>query len=283
MRFKNKFNIDLFDNQLRKDPKYLLEKNCLEAAWYDQEAESYITQLNNSDGLTLIDSDFEEWFASFFDNDSASFPYDRDYAFFKLFPKLRDTQILELGCGNGCLSRFFIRRDFAIFSIDISKICCGFLKKSEPRSNPLKSCAEILPFKNNSFDIITAFVALHHFNLDLSLSEMNRVLKAGGRGIFIEPLSNSRLLYQLRQLIPVADNESPGGGGLRESELKQKLETHGFDFHIVEYELITRFERLPLAAGFQKFFRKIDYFLFTHLPFLRYFARTAVIEIIKRR
>jgi SAM-dependent methyltransferase len=282
MRFKNKFNIDLFDNPLRRDYKLLQTKNLLEAAWYDQEADSVLDQLNSSGSLMPMDRDFENWFASFFDNETACYRFDRDYAFFNLFPRSRNKNILELGCGNGCLSRFFIRRGFDLSSIDISKQYCRFLKKSEPRSNPLKSCAEILPFKDKSFDIVTAFVALHHFNLDLSLAEINRVLKAGGRGIFIEPLANSRFLYKLRQLIPVADHESPGGGGLKVSELKQKLSAAGFNYHITEYELITRLERIPFAARFQQAFRKTDHFAMSHLPFLRHFARTAVIEIVKQ-
>jgi SAM-dependent methyltransferase len=281
MRYKNKFNINLFDNPLRKSPGFLQIKNQLEAAWYDDEAQGCFKQLSHTKGLMPMDAEFEEWFASFYDNVSVAYPYDRDYDFFRRFPQSRDIRILELGCGNGCLSRFFIRRGIDVCSIDISKEYCRFLKKSESGSNPLLSCAELLPFKDGSFDIVTTFVALHHFNLDLCLPELNRILRNKGRGIFIEPLGNSRMLYSLRQLIPVADNESPGGGGLRVKELKRKLTACGFKYDIREYELITRLERLPLAHRFQGLLRKFDYSLLSVLPFLRHFARTAVIEINK--
>jgi SAM-dependent methyltransferase len=281
MRFRNKFNIDLFNNPLRNDSNLVQAKNSLEAAWYDREAQSYLEQLNQVDPLMPMDRDFEEWFAPLFDDASPKYPYDRDYAFFSRFPRSPQTKMLELGCGNGCLSRFFIRRQFNVCSIDISKEYCGFIKKSEPRAVPLKSCAEILPFKDKTFDIVTAFMALHHFNLKLSLSEIHRVLKDDGRGIFIEPLGNSRLLYRFRQLIPVADNESPGGGGLRLSELKEELKRVGFNYDIAEFELFTRLERLPSARRFQQSLRKSDHFILSKLPFLKYFARTAVIEIRK--
>jgi SAM-dependent methyltransferase len=281
MRFRNKFNINLFDNPLRRDPNLVLAKNSLESAWYDQEARLYIDQLNQADQLMPLDRDFEIWFGPLFDDSSKIYPYDRDYAFFSLFPKSCQATVLDLGCGNGCLSRFLIRRHFDVYSIDISREYCIFIGKSEPRSLPLKSCAEILPFKDKSFDIVTAFVALHHFNLKLALSEMYRVLKDDGRGIFVEPLGNSRLFYLLRQLVPVADKESPGGGGLKMRELKRELTSIGFRFRITEFELFTRLERLPFARRFQQNLRKSDHFFLSKLPFLRYFARTAVIEIRK--
>lgn len=281
MRYKNKFGINLFDNPLRKNSGNLQIKNQLEAAWYDDEAQSCFEQLSKATGLMPMDAEFEEWFAAFFDNPSMSRPYDRDYAFFSRFPKSKNIRMLELGSGNGCLSRFFVRRGIEVCSIDISREYCRFLKKSESGSNPLQSCAEVLPFKDGSFDIVTTFVALHHFNLDLCLPEINRILKDDGRGIFIEPLGNSRLLYNLRQLIPVADNESPGGGGLRTKELKRKLTACGFNYEIREYEFVTRLERLPLVHKFQDSLRKLDYFLISLMPFLRHFARTVVIEIRK--
>jgi SAM-dependent methyltransferase len=283
MRFKNKLNINLFDNPLRRDPNLLEKKNLLEAAWYDEEALIFQEQLNQASGLIPIDRDFEKWFAGFYDNKSEKQLFDRDFAFFSLFPKSRNSKILELGSGNGCLSRFFIRRGFEVSSIDVSAAYCHFLKKSEPRSNPIKSCAEILPFRDKSFDIVTAFVALHHFNLDLCLPEIKRILTDGGRGIFIEPLGNSRFLYKLRQFIPIADNESPGGGALRANDLRRKLDATGFDYHITEYELITRIERLPLMRKLQPALRKTDCFILSNFPLLRYYARTAVIEIIKSR
>jgi hypothetical protein len=66
-------------------------------------------------------------------------------------------------------------------------------------------------------------------------------------------------------------------------ELRRKLNAIGFDYRITEYELLTRVERVPLMARFQPTLRRIDYFILSKLPFLRHFARTAVIEIRKNR
>ena len=101
-------------------------------------------------------------------------------------------------------------------------------------------------------------------------------------GIFIEPLSNSEFLYKIRQLLPLADNESPGGGGLIRAELANELERVGFEYKIREFELLTRLERLPMLARFQKGLRKIDHQILSKLPSLRKFARTIILEIRKK-
>ena len=282
MRYKNKFGINLFNNVLKRDSKLLDEKNSLEAVWYDAEAQDYLGQLKCSPGLMPMDRDFEKWFAAFVDSPRQYLAFDKDSVFFNAFPDFKCLRVLELGSGNGCLSRFFLRRDAEVISIDLSRNYGKFLKQSHNRSSPLVSCAERLPFKDKGFDIITSFVSLHHFNLDLCLAEIYRVLKDDGRGIFIEPLSDSRFLYQLRQIIPVADNESPGGGGLQSVELKNKLTQAGFDYSIKKFELFSRLERLPFCSRFQNHLRRLDYFLLRFFPFLGRFARNIVIEIKKR-
>jgi SAM-dependent methyltransferase len=267
---------------MKRKPELLETKNRLESTWYDDEARDLLSRKENLQSLLPLDDDFEKWFASFYDNPDESQRFDRDYVFFNTFGDIRGLRILELGFGNGCLSRFLIRRGGDVCSIDLSMEYCHILAGSEAASMPLRSCAEILPFKNESFDIVTAFVALHHFNLEMSFSEIKRVLKPGGRGIFMEPLLNSKMLYMLRQLIPIKDNESPGGGGMKLAELQELFGKYEFSSVIGEFEFITRLERLGVLSKLQRAFRKVDYFLLAGIPFLRKFARTAVIEISKK-
>ena len=205
---------------MKRKPELLETKNRLESSWYDDEARELLSQTGGPPNLLPLDNDFEKWFAGFYDNPDESQRFDRDYVFFNAFGNVRGLKILELGFGNGCLSRFLIRQGGDVCSIDLSRQYCRILAGSEPTSKPVLACAEILPFKNDSFDIVTAFVALHHFNLEMSLSEIKRILKPGGHGVFMEPLQNSKMLYMLRQIIPIKDNESPGGGGLKEVELR---------------------------------------------------------------
>jgi SAM-dependent methyltransferase len=282
MRYRNKFNINLYNNPYKKTPELLSQKNTLEAQWYDKEAEEYFKQLNNSGELMLMDKEHEDWFAFFYDQPSDTFIYDKNYNYFERLPRQKPQRMLELGSGNGTMSRFFLRRGIDVFSVDISPKACLFLARSDPRSLPLDSCSEILPFKDESFDVVTSFLALHHFNLRLSFKEIWRVLKNDGVGVFIEPMCNSELFYKLRQLIPIPDNESPGGGGINKSELVKELEKVGFDYKMREFELLTRIERLPFFSRFQDWLRKIDYFILSRFPSLRRFARVIVLEIRKK-
>ncbi len=281
MRFRNKHNINLYENHLKKNADLLDTKNRLESKWYDDEARDLRAQLKYLPGLMPVDGDFEGWFAQFYDSPNPDQRFDRDYAFFISFGDVDGLRILELGSGNGCLSRFFIRRGANVCSIDLSLEYGRILACSEPRSMPMRSCAEILPFKDGAFDIVTAFVALHHFNLELAVPEIKRVLKPGGRGIFMEPLMDSRTLYYLRQMIPIKDNESPGGGGLKVAEVREAFGNNGLCCNIREFEFITRLERLPGLSRFQRASRKFDFMLFNIIPYLKKFARTAVIEIAK--
>jgi SAM-dependent methyltransferase len=281
MRFRNRYNINLYENPLKRDTASLKKKNQLEAEWYDIEAEAAFSQISAATGLLPMDAEFEDWFAAFYDNPYDKFHYDRDWAYFSSFSHGKSLKFLELGFGNGCLSRFFLRRGIDVYSNEISANYAKFLMNTNPVARAVRSCAEILPYKDSSFDLVATFLALHHFNLELSLSEIYRVLKPGGKGVFMEPLLNSKILYLLRQLLPISDNESPGGGGINSAELRMKLEAAGFRYRIREYELLTRLERIPFLHRFQKALRKIDNSIFSTLPIMRHFARTTVIEIFK--
>jgi SAM-dependent methyltransferase len=281
MRFRNRYNINLYANPLKRDSASLDNKNRLEAEWYDDEADAAFSQISIPFGSLPMDTEFEDWFGEFYDNPTDKFPYDRDWAYFSAFSHGKDLKFLELGFGNGCLSRFFLRRGIDVYSNEISMKYSLFLMSTNHDAKAVRSCAEILPYKDNSFDLVATFLALHHFNLDLSLEEIYRVLKPGGKAVFMEPLLNSKILYLVRQFIPVSDNESAGGGGINSVELQRKLKAIGFRYRIREYELLTRLERIPVLNKFQRTLRKIDYAILLNLPFLRHLARTTVIEIFK--
>jgi len=155
------------------------------------------------------------------------------------------------------------------------------LRESDSRSQPIKACGEILPFKDESFDIVTSQAALHHLNADLALAEIKRVLKPDGLAVFLEPLYNSKMLYKVRQLIPIDDNESPGGGGFRKKELISILNKHGLNYSIEEFELFTRLERLIPSPRVQIRLKKLDRRILKLFPPLKYFARTIVLSFRK--
>jgi SAM-dependent methyltransferase len=281
MRYRNRYNVNLLANPLKNDPALLARKNELESKWYDREAELYFAQLSKTGELIAMDADYESWFGYYYDNPDTIAGYDRNSRFFGLLSQKHDPHVLDLGCGDGCLSRFLLRRGKHVVSVDISIKVCRFLRESDSRSQPIKACGEILPFKDESFDIVTSQAALHHLNADLGLAEIKRVLKPDGLAVFLEPLYNSKMLYKVRQLIPIDDNESPGGGGFRKKELISILNKHGLNYCIEEFELFTRLERLMPSPKIQTRLKKLDRRILKHFPLLNYFARTIVLSFRK--
>ena len=281
MRYRNKYNINFFKNPYKRDPDLLEKKNQMEAAWYDEEIQKLFPQIRNDGKLMELDRDFQKSYGSAFDDYSNKDLYDRNLYFLSLIPRERGIDVLELGAGNGILTRFLARKGFSVISIDVSQAASKFMRLSSPNSSPVRACAEMLPFKSKSFDVVTSLVSLHHFNLKMCLKEVMRVLKPGGTGVFMDPVANSELLYKLRQIIPLPDRESPGGGALVLKEIVREIEAAGFKYEIKEFELVSRLDRFQFVAKFQDRLRKFDFGLMNLFPFLKRFARMIVIRITK--
>ena len=66
-------------------------------------------------------------------------------------------------------------------------------------------------FKDSSFDIVYGTGILHHLNIKICLEEIHRILKPGGRLLFIEPLGTNPLINIYRRLTPLSrsDDEHP--------------------------------------------------------------------------
>ena len=109
--------------------------------------------------------------------------------------ELDGKKILELGCGTADITRA-IATDGAnrhITALEVDEIQHRYHLSIEDLSNVefIKSGAEDIPCPDNSFDIVMMFKSLHHVPLDQmerSLQEIKRVLKAGGLAYISEPI-----------------------------------------------------------------------------------------------
>jgi len=105
----------------------------------------------------------------------------------KYFPKT--GKILDLGAGQGQDSRYFAELGYEVSSTDL---CEEALKISKKRSKEKKfdiSFQEldlskgILPYKDESFDVVYASLSLHYFDDEITeklFSEIRRVLRSDG-------------------------------------------------------------------------------------------------------
>ena len=97
---------------------------------------------------------------------------------------------LDLGCGDGHLTSILIghvgSRD--LVGIDIDTKESSIARKRGIYRQVLTGTANRLPFENSTFDFVFSNSVLEHLeNIDLSLSEVARVLRCGGRFLFTVP------------------------------------------------------------------------------------------------
>jgi len=117
-------------------------------------------------------------------------------SFLDEFPK---TNILELGCGTGYWSKWFVELGFSVYGIDIAD---KMLQKA--RSKELQNCEFVnmsmteLEFEDNSIENIIAITSLEFSSdLDETFSEIKRVLKPNGN--FVAAVLNSNSVIGLNK------------------------------------------------------------------------------------
>jgi len=108
-----------------------------------------------------------------------------------------EGRLLDVGCGLGFFLRRIIQEEKATietFGLDISEFALKEIRKAIGKENIVLVCAsaEMIPFKNQSFDCITAFDLVEHLkNPNLFFCEARRVLQYNGILIITTPNVNS--------------------------------------------------------------------------------------------
>jgi SAM-dependent methyltransferase len=141
------------------------------------------------------------------------------------------------------------------------------------------------PFPDDSFDIVMGGSILLHLELDRALSEIRRVLRPGGRGVFVEPLAGNPLLRLGRMLTRSTETEV----GHKFTEAEWALCARHFpEFEHVERELCT-IPLMPLnlllPVGAQERLARhvwaLDERLMARFPGLRKYARITFLILKK--
>lgn len=119
--------------------------------------------------------------------------------------------VLDYGCGPGYLTNELLDRGAVhVTGIDISE---GEIEEAHrravadgvaDRASHLVADAHAMPFEDDAFDLIVGDSILHHLELEQALREIRRVLRPGGRAVFMEPLWHSPILRLGRALTPAA-------------------------------------------------------------------------------
>ena len=104
------------------------------------------------------------------------------------------ADVLEVGCGQGHLTRALAERGIDVVGIDANPHAETVANTSRVRCMR----AEALDFEDESFDFVVSVHAIEHIpELGGALAEIARVLRPGGKAIFIYPAEPIMGLYAI--------------------------------------------------------------------------------------
>jgi ubiquinone/menaquinone biosynthesis C-methylase UbiE len=119
--------------------------------------------------------------------------------------------VLDYGCGPGYLAKHLIEEGAkSVTGIDVSDAEIERARERVQEEGVADKCrflvedAHHMSFPDDSFDVIVGDSILHHLELRQALLEIRRVLRPGGRAVFLEPLWHNPLLRLGRALTPSA-------------------------------------------------------------------------------
>jgi ubiquinone/menaquinone biosynthesis C-methylase UbiE len=128
---------------------------------------------------------------------------------------LRGKRVLELGSGAGEGAVYFALQGADVVATDISQGMLDVAQRLAAHHGVSiqtdKLPAEALSYDDESFDVIYGNGVLHHVDFRKAVAEAARVLKPGGKAVFIEPLSYNPVINVYRHIAKTVrtDDERP--------------------------------------------------------------------------
>ena len=198
-------------------------------------------------------------------------------------------RVLEVGCGSGKLTAMIAKNGTHAYAFDLSPVSANVAQKRAELNDVADrviisvAAGEDLPYANESFDIVFGRAILHHLDVNLAGSEIYRVLKPGGKAVFIEPMGMNPVLNFVRDHVPYP-NKNPVGEDqpLNYKQIRQwGMPYERFKIH--EVHLLGMIER---AMGYRFKVRmgllhRLDRLILRTMPFMGRFYRYVVLFMEK--
>jgi len=138
----------------------------------------------------------------------------------------KNYTVMDIGCGDGYISRAVARSVNNVIAVDISREMLKSLEEKAKGSGieniqTIESDGQDVPVEDGSIDIIFASMYLHHIEEpDIAVKEMRRLLKPGGM-VFLADFhehNNTELIEKMHDLWP----------GFKTETLKKLFKKNGF-------------------------------------------------------
>lgn len=197
---------------------------------------------------------------------------------------LSGKRVLEMGCGNGWISLRFAQSGANVWACDISGKMIELARRYalaagvDIRFDQL-ACEE-LAYADEFFDCVFIHMALHHCDIPATVREVRRVLKSGGKAVFVEDYAYHPLMRIYRALTP-----------RRHTEQERPLTKNDVDyiasvfpsFSCEYYGLfsIFKYANNRWVRLLKRVLEAIDALLYMCLPPLKKYSQVIVIEIVK--
>jgi SAM-dependent methyltransferase len=102
------------------------------------------------------------------------------------YQRYRGKDVLEIGCGMGCMASNWSRQGARISAVDLNPVAVSQTRRRFQvmglEGTIQEADAESLPFEDQSYDFVYSWGVLHHTpGIRQAISEIHRVLKPGGR------------------------------------------------------------------------------------------------------
>jgi len=141
--------------------------------------------------------------------------------------------------------------------------------------------ANSLIFEDETFDVVFGSAILHHLDVEKSVNHIHRVLKPGGKIVFLEPLNMNPLYKIYRKLNP--QERTPDEHALVSKDFKLIREKFTFDHHFLDFfTVVFGFVSLKIYGdkNYDNWINKMGYNLdvfFSKIPFMHtLFARVII-------
>lgn len=135
--------------------------------------------------------------------------------------RLSPERALDIGCGEGRFCRMISKFGISTVGVDPVEALIDHAKKRDPDGAYIVSYAEDLPFVDESFDLVVAYLSLIDIDLlDDAVQEMARVLKPGGRLLVanLTSFSTSSAMFGDRYCRETGERIRPLGNYLKEEK-----------------------------------------------------------------